>query len=338
MKIPVVSAWALAFSFVAFLPSAYSSETLAAATSLAERLHSEAVEGWRFLENANSDVKCVFEQAEQGGRSGRDLDSEVVWSHELVYSDESFLACTTTDDFEEKVSGMNARYGFVVSRAGGTEDWLLRNVGPGHQSLASEDDIELGMVLRSSWCIYGVPLRAMIEHPGFSIDRLEEVDRNGVECVVLEFDAGATDSESRLMRRLGKGRVTLVPQLHWAIKEYEVQLLDEETLQDVGTTIAGEIWYADQLPDTAQFLALKQVDFRLQWQGGSKSWRSSIKAHAPWKARPDDFLLSSFGLPEPQLEVPAFLPTRPLGVFTAGLLLFLLAFVVRSRERRIRQS
>ncbi len=258
--------------------------------SLADRLRTEGVSGWARLEAATRNVECIYTEQ----RVVPDQESRMA-TCELKYKEGLFLIRRTKD--RDIVYGRNDRYGFEIGRNTETTPWVVHAIDRTGGGASALGDESYGSYLREPWCVFNVPMRAIIEDPTFTIKRIGSVEKSGQSLIEMEFGIKSSNQGVADLSLLIGGTVVFNPKQSWAIQEYQVRFLRRQTHEDTGKSVVSRIRYTNA---DSEVPTLKAVDYSLVGSGKPyASWKIVFSKFGLCDAPASDFTLTAFGLPEP---------------------------------------
>jgi hypothetical protein len=213
----------------------------------------------------------------------------------LKYKDGFFIIKRTKVD--SKVYGRNDRYGFEITRSKETDPWVIRAIDRKPGGASALGDESFGSFLREPWCVFNVPMHAIVEDPTFSIKRINLVGKNDQSLVNMEFAIQSNNQDVDGLSILIGGTVVFNPKQSWAIQEYQVRFLHWQSRQDTGKSAVAKMRYTNADSEVPE---LKTVDYALVGSGKSyAAWKVEFSKFGVCNAPASDFTLTAYGLPEP---------------------------------------
>jgi hypothetical protein len=257
---------------------------------LADRLRTEGISGWVRLEAATRNIECIYKEEHVVPNQKPGFAT-----CELKYKDGPFIIKRTK--VGDDVYGRNDRYGFEIARSKQTDPWVIHAIDREPGGASALGDESYGSFLREPWCVFAVPMRAIVEDPTFTIKRIDSVGRNGQALVEMEFAIQSSNQGVADLSILIGGTVAFSPKQSWAIQEYQVRFLRRQSHQNTGKSVVVKIRYTDADSEVPK---LKTVDYSLVGSGTPyASWKIEFLKFGVCDAPASDFTLTAYGLPEP---------------------------------------
>jgi hypothetical protein len=208
----------------------------------------------------------------------------------------------------------NDRYSFSISKKLNANEWMLASVAPTHAEGSAIGIREVMMpaleAVRAGWRLGGLELESLVEQPGMKVTRIEGKPS-------FQFEYTPTDKESFEMKGfpLLKGTVILSKENDWNIERADF----------VGRfgKFQGRCEVRYQRDEASNALLVKSVTWsRPQTAIKPSTYIVSKKISA--ELTRSDFLLSAYGLPEPDIGP----KPNPYRIWFIAIAMFCLTFVL----------
>jgi len=270
-----------------------------AADALRARFLADAPRGWAALHKSTWDLQGQVRDRSEYIAGYPDYKNEL-WVHTFKASKDNILHRRTgvqAAGSESYLRCINPDYVFQIERPTANAAWKMNYLGRDRAPMLGRIET-YAAVLFVSHSIEGQDLAWTIAQPGFQIKTLTDVSRDGESLVLLDFTA--TKSKKSNMQIRG-GRVLLDPAHHWAVREFDLDLL-----LDGPARATGKVEYEGEV---GGFPLLKHYvrDFKAE---DAKEGLYHRRKLCDYELKPSDapgseFRLSAYGLPEPTSPSPA---------------------------------
>ena len=282
------------------------------------RLISEAIPAWQKLKTAEERVNFTMHEARWATEHGRSLDHWTKRSQKrLVRDGSSFLTKASAEGSDlESYFAANPRYLFNVSRPSKTGPYTLRQLDL-NTSDEARADLERQLVIFYSMArwrlLASIPLEELVTDPGFQLKQIEGISVDGLACVKVRFAGALTRHKQTFL----DSWVIFDPARDWSIVGSETNFERyKSTMENEYWSASGGVSWLRRCRMTSIYPAEQIVE--------NHEYRFDKGDPSPISA--STFLLSSFGMPEPDRPVAAdhaaqleFLPAnRDLGPVAVG--------------------
>ncbi len=291
------------------------------------RLISDAIPAWRKLKAAEEHGNFTMRERRWATENGRPLDH---WSKSsrkrLVRDGPSFLVMSSSEGAtSEGYFGANPRYLFNVSRLADTAPYVLRSLDLDTSGKARADlqrQLVIFYTIARSRLFASIPLDELVTDPGFKLNRIEEVSDDGRECLKVHFSGALTRHKQTFL----DSWVILDPARDWSI------LRSEASFARFKLTVENEYW-----PESGGVSWLRRCQMTNTYPAEhvvenheylfDKVEQAAIPAST--------FLLSSFGMPEPDRPVAAEYRSKlHYWLIGGAVAMFAAAYALRRRGSR----
>jgi hypothetical protein len=291
------------------------------------RLTSDAIPAWRKLKAAEEHVNFTMETKKWATENGRSLDhASKRTRNRLVRDGSSFLVKMSTEGAaSEGYFGANPRYLFNINRPADTAPYVLRSLDL-EASDKARADLQRQLIIFYSiarWRLFAsIPLDELVTDPGFQLKSIEEVSVDGLKCVKVHF-AGALAHHKQTFL---DSWVILDPARDWSI------LRSEASFARFKLTVENEYW-----PESGGVSWLRRCKMTNTYPAEhieeNTEYSFDKVEQAPIPA--STFLLSSFGMPEPDRPVAADYRSKVHYWLIGGAVaMFAAAYALRRRASR----
>ncbi len=291
------------------------------------RLISDAIPAWRKLKAAEEHVNFTMQERRWATENGRSLDH---WSKRsrkrLVRDGSSFLTMISSEGAAgEGYFGANPHYLFQISRPAENALYSLRALDLEASGKARADlqrQLVIFYSIARSRLFASIPLDELVTDPGFQLKRIEEVSVDDLKCLKVHF-AGAL---ARHKQTFLDSWVILDPARDWSI------LRSEAAFARFKLNMENEYW-----PESGGVSWLRHCKmtntYPVEHIEENHEYSFDKVEQAPIPA--STFLLSSFGMPEPNQPIAAnYRSTTHFWFIGAAMVLFASALAVRWAARR----
>jgi len=256
----------------------------------------------------------------------------------LVYDD--FIA--DYDGFY-KVIGMNDNYHFEIVRSKkDPQTWVASEVAKNASRPTTymfptrsvyDTDLPSDTIVGESFCraiaVYTTLLPTLLKLPGCAVESMEASSRDGEEVVTLKYTYEPKTMPRKIYER--SGIVRLLPDHYWLVDSANFFTGGAEGSQHrCQISVRNEYDFKDfSIP------LLVSSEWKCYDNTPDKTWRYTRLTHFRWRETeeqgPDRFMLTAFGLPEPEFD--SGVSRYRLWLLIGGTILFCIVLCVWSLRR-----
>ena len=260
---------------------------------LQARFRREAVTAWKSLRDFTSRSQWVVSRVSEPIQGYPDMKQVYVTETYKVLDENVLLRYQRQyegDKGEEILWGINPDYAFRLDRSA-DKPWAVGFLDQDRDRVTRKIR-DFGSELFVSTAIDEQDLAWTVEQPGFKINSLTPILRNDRNLVLLDFSSSAFEREDYQIR---SGRVLLDPEHHWAVQEFEADLMLDQPATSTGRVVyvAGD----DGFPVPLEYIQ----DFRATIPDIGE-WQSRVTCKYKLENESideSDFRLAAFGFTEP---------------------------------------
>lgn len=255
-------------------------------------------------------------------------------------------AAGDSDVFRE-VIGMNDDYHFQIVRSKkDPQAWIARDVAKNASRPTTyvfptrsvfDTDLPSDTIVGSFFCrpiaVYSTPLPTLLKLPGCEVESMEATSRDGEEVVTLKYTYEPKTMPRKIYER--SGIVRLLPDHYWLVDSADFFTGAAEGSQPrVQISVRNEYNFKDfSIP------LLVSNEWKCYDNTPDKTWRYTTLTHFRWRETeeqgPDRFMLTAFGLPEPEFD--SGVSRYRLWSVIGGAILFCIVLCVWSLRRSRKQ-
>lgn len=291
------------------------------------RLITEAVPAWRKLKAAEEHGTFTVRERKWVTEKGQTLDHASRASRKrLVRDGPSFLLSYIAEGpAGEAHFGANPRYVFHVDRRAPAEPYVLRSLEldtTGKAPAALKRQIVSFLTIARSRLFASIPLEELITDPGFQLKGIEEVSVDGLKCLKVNFAGALTNHKQTFL----DSWVILDPKRDWCILKSEAAIAKFKliTENEYWPESGGVSWL--RRCKMMNLFPVEQVEEHTDHLI-DKVDQAAVPAST--------FLLSSFGMPEPDRPIRSDYQGKiHYWLIGGAIVLFAAAYLIRRRSYR----